>query len=224
MNRTVALFSLLFVSLSLTAGGLDKAKLFQANGLSEDAKRELIEVVASTNESSVNRAEALVLLGDIALQQGKSDLATSNWNQAIALYPITAGAAIAKARLANASVSPSSAAPSASLRDVALLVADQKYPWAAAQIGAALKSPTTLYRGSLLDALNSARAGQAKGVVEVQLSTDSAFESGRVVCYSSIGQKVWEEKVMFNIGGGEERIARRFTDSLAKKVSDRHCP
>ena len=224
MNRTMTLLALLFVSLTLRAGDIDKAKLFQANGFPEDAKRELIEIAASTNESSANRAEALLILGDIALQQAKPDVAASNWRQAVSLYPTTAAAAIARAKLANPTTAPSSAAPSAPQKEVVLMVPDQKYPWAAAQIGAALKSPTVLYRGTLLDALNGARAGQANGVVEIQLSTNSAFESGRVVCYSATGQKAWEEKVMFNLGGGEERIARRFTDSLAKKVAGRRCP
>jgi hypothetical protein len=35
---------------------------------------------------------------------------------------------------------------------------------------------------------------------------------------------VSEEKVMFNFGGGEERIARRFVEGLTEKVKERRCP
>jgi hypothetical protein len=29
---------------------------------------------------------------------------------------------------------------------------------------------------------------------------------------------------MFNLGGGQERIARRFVDGLAEKIKKRKCP
>jgi len=62
------------------------------------------------------------------------------------------------------------------------------------------------------------------GLVEIGLSVDTAFESGRVVCQLPDGKKFWEENVMFNLGGGEERIARRFVDGLSEKVKKRRCP
>jgi hypothetical protein len=58
----------------------------------------------------------------------------------------------------------------------------------------------------------------------VTLDTDSLYESGRVTCYRSNGEKIWQEKTMFNMGGSEERIARRFVDKLALKIKGRTCP
>ncbi|KQZ63580.1 hypothetical protein ASD53_18770 [Lysobacter sp. Root559] len=104
-----------------------------------------------------------------------------------------------------------------------LVVPDAAHPWAAAQIGSALQGDISYQEGSLLQALAAAKAGAAVGVVEIRLDTSAAFESGRVVCYSPEGRKLWEEKVMFNLGGGEERIARRFVDALEKKVEGKRC-
>jgi hypothetical protein len=104
-----------------------------------------------------------------------------------------------------------------------LVVPDPTHPWAAAQIGSVLAGNVAYHEGSLLQALTLARSGEASGVIEIKLETSAAFESGRVVCYSPSGRKLWEEKVMFNLGGGEERIARRFADSLELKVAGKSC-
>lgn len=106
---------------------------------------------------------------------------------------------------------------------VTLVVPDPAHTWAAAQIGSVLEGNVSYHEGSLLQALSLAKAGGVGGVVEIRLDTSAAFESGRVVCYSPAGRKLWEEKVMFNLGGGEERIARRFADALEKKVSGKRC-
>jgi hypothetical protein len=105
-----------------------------------------------------------------------------------------------------------------------LVVPDKNYDWAAIQIGAALSGEVSYHQGSLFEALQLAQHGKASGVVEIKLDTASAFESGRVVCYAPSGKMSWEEKVMFNLGGGEERIARRFAESLANKVTGKTCP
>lgn len=104
-----------------------------------------------------------------------------------------------------------------------LIVPDPNYPWAAAQIGGVLQGDIAYQEGALLQALTLAKEQGAAGVVEIKLDTSSAFESGRVVCYAPNGRKLWEEKVMFNLGGSQERIARRFADGLEKKVAGRRC-
>lgn len=114
------------------------------------------------------------------------------------------------------------AVPTSSTKPI-FVVPDAAHPWAAAQIGSVLEGDISYQEGSLLQALTSAKAGEATGVVEIKLDTSSAFESGRVVCYAPNGRKLWEEKVMFNTGGGEERIARRFADALEKKVAGKRC-
>ncbi|RYG89254.1 MAG: hypothetical protein EON58_19435 [Alphaproteobacteria bacterium] len=106
-----------------------------------------------------------------------------------------------------------------------LVVSDPNHPWASGPLSASLASPTTLFEGSLSQAITAARQQpNISGILEISLVTDSAFESGRVTCYRPGGGSVWVEKVMFNIGGGAERIARRFADGLAKKIAGKTCP
>ncbi|KAF1711688.1 hypothetical protein CSC73_02770 [Pseudoxanthomonas sacheonensis] len=108
--------------------------------------------------------------------------------------------------------------------DVVLVVPDPNHPWAAAQIGAVLADEVAYHEGSLLQALTLAKSGEAKGVIEIKLDTDAAFETGRVVCYAPNGKKLWEEKIFVNFGGGAEAIARKFADKLEVKVKGKHCP
>ena len=103
------------------------------------------------------------------------------------------------------------------------VVPDPNHPWAAAQLGAAIGDDVTYYEGTLLQALTLAQSGHAGGVLEIKLDTDSAWETGRVVCYAPSGKKIWEEKVFFNFGGGAEGVARKFADKLEKKIAGKHC-
>ena len=107
--------------------------------------------------------------------------------------------------------------------DVVFVVPDPDHPWAAAQIGSVLGDTVVYHEGSLLQAISLAQAGKAKGVVEINLDTDAAWETGRVVCYAPNGKKLWEEKVFVNFGGGAEGVARKFADKLEKKVAGKHC-
>jgi hypothetical protein len=168
-----------------------------------------------------------LLLGDIAAEQGDVTAAKENWTLASSLASETSAAGIASDRLqglAERTASATAVAATPIAADSVLVIPDQKYPWAAPQLAAVLGSPTALFDGKLLDAFGAAKKQTSiAGVLEILLVTDVAFESGRVVCYRPDGSKIWEEKVMFNMGGGEERIARRFTDSLAKKIKGRKC-
>ena len=104
-----------------------------------------------------------------------------------------------------------------------LVVPDTNYPWAAAQLGAATGDDVVYHEGTLLQALASAQAGKAGGVLEIKLDSGAAWETGRVVCYAPNGKKRWEEKVFFNFGGSAERVARMFADKLEKKISGKRC-
>lgn len=107
--------------------------------------------------------------------------------------------------------------------DQIFIVPDVSHPWAAAQIGGVLDGRVSYQKGTLLEVITLAKERGAAGIVEIKLDTSAAFESGRVVCYLPNGRKLWEEKVMFNLGGGTERIARRFADALEKKVAGKRC-
>ena len=220
-----ALVATLLIALPAAGADLGKAKALRANGLLEDAKRELLDLAFAKDAAPEAKAEALLILGDIAETQNNPDGARQNWALLVELYPSSRAATSARSKLLSAPLaSPASVnTPNNSDRAV-LIVADQKYPWAAPQIAGAIKSQSVMFGGPLLDAFTQARQQSSAGVIEIQLTTDTAFESGRVVCYRPQGTKVWEEKVMFNLGGGQERIARRFADSLTEKVTGRTCP
>lgn len=224
--RTWFFLLLLMSNAAAFAADLNKAKTLRANGMLDDAKRELVEVAYAADSTPNQKAEALLLLGDVAQEQGKSQVATENWTQVIQLFPSSPAALAAAARTRTSATESSVAhAPMAAGPSNVLVVSDSNHPWASGPLAASLASPTSLYEGSLSQAIGTAKQNTSvSGILEISLVTDSAFESGRVTCYRPNGSSVWVEKVMFNIGGGAERIARRFAEGLSKKIKGRTCP
>src|ERR1700724_1462345 len=94
---------LLLVALALASTGfaasLEKAKTLRQNGLLDDAKKELVELAFAADSNNDVRAEALVMLGDIAVDEKKYDTARENWNKAITAYPASSASALAKDKL-----------------------------------------------------------------------------------------------------------------------------
>ena len=104
-----------------------------------------------------------------------------------------------------------------------LVVAPQHYPFAAIQISGGIRGGVPV-ETSLINAFGIARSDpNVTGVIDISLATDQAWETGRVACYASSGEKRWEERVFFNVGGGAERVAQKFTDKLAAKTRGRSC-
>ena len=66
---TVLVLAALLVAVPLWAASLEKAKALRANGLGEDAKKELVEVAFEDTATPEVKAEALYLLGDIAVAE-----------------------------------------------------------------------------------------------------------------------------------------------------------
>lgn len=199
--------------------------------MSTEAKRELVELTFDSNVSRAERAEALLLLGDIAIDESKPDVARENWAKVVDEFAGDPAATMASEKLTL--LGKLSGASKIEVRTPAitympgtvLVVGPEKYPWSIAQISGALGSYAVPFDGSMTQAMGVAKADTAiVALIEVGLSVDTAFESGRVVCQRPDGKKIWEEKVMFNLGGGEERIARRFVDGLSEKVKKRRCP
>jgi len=225
---------LLAVSVSVADGAsLEKAKTLRANGLLLDAKRELVELTYSADASSSDKASALLLLGDIAIDENKGEVARENWTKVPALFPDLPEARIAQEKLvlldklaANV-VRPSAATATDNIYPpgTVLVVGPKEFPWSIAQISGALGPTARPFDGTLPEAMTRATSDPSiAALVEIALTVDVAFESGRVVCQLPTGKKVWEEKVMFNLGGGQERIARRFVDGLSEKIKKRKCP
>lgn len=213
------------------ASSLEKAKVLRTNGLSAEAKRELVELAFDANVPRAERAEALLLLGDIAIDEKKPDIAKENWSKTVSEFAGEAAAAMASEKLTLLDKLSSSSkievrAPEITyMPGTVLVVGPEKYPWSVAQISGALGNYAVPFDGTLTEAMSVAKTDTAVvGLIEIGLSVDTAFESGRVVCQLPDGKKLWEEKVMFNLGGGEERIARRFVDGLSEKVKKRRCP
>lgn len=237
----VVALSLLGVS-AARAASLDKAKALRANGLFDDAKKELIEVAFADQSSRDEKAEAFLVLGDIGIDQENAEAATLNWQRVLDSYQGTAAAVIAAERLKlfyklkNAPATPATRSPEAPAVQpkqapatyppgTVLVTAPDRYPWAAVEIAGALAPGARPFEGSLSKAMAlAASESSIRGVVAVVLTTDAAYESGRVVCYLPRGGKAWEAKVMLNFGGGEERIARRFVEKLSVKVRSKGCP
>jgi len=104
-----------------------------------------------------------------------------------------------------------------------LVVAPSNYPIAGVQISGGIPGAVTV-ESSLVQAFRTAKSDpNITGVIDINLATDQAWETGRVVCYASSGEKRWEEKVFFNVGGGAERVAEKFTDKLAAKTRGKAC-
>ena len=231
MNRT---FIALLTTTLLWGGAahgasLDKAKALRANGLRDEAKRELVEVMFDEAEGPTVKAEALYLLGEIAIDEKAIAAARENWEKLINTYPDSPFATTARSKLElllqlQPSAQPETAVPAYPPGSV-LVTGPKEYPWAAPQIAAALGPPAIATDEALDEAFRVARRNNAvAAVVEVALKVDVAFETGRVICYRPNGEKLWEKVVRVTYPGSAEQIARRFIEKLSTKVKGQKCP
>lgn len=221
------LWSLILTS-AVEAASLDKAEAFRANGLLAEAKREAVEVLHDTASTSDLRADALLLLGDIALEERNVDLARQNWTKVTTDYPASAPARTAKEKLdvlARVPVPAPSPSTPAYLAGTVLVLGPEKYDWAALQIATARGTSAVPIEGSLVSAVKI--AGENPGVVgilQVTLDVEAIFETGRLTCYRPNGTKSWDKGVSVNFGGGPDKIARRYVKALADGTKSRTCP
>lgn len=95
---TVCALGVLVTAIALAAS-LEKARLLHANGLFREAKLELVELVS--DKSSPERAACLLLLGQIALEEGKDELAAETWAQVLREFPESPEAIDARDRIAD---------------------------------------------------------------------------------------------------------------------------
>jgi tetratricopeptide (TPR) repeat protein len=77
---------------------LGRARLLYTNKMYDEAKRELVAVAFSAAPDE-EKAQALNLLGDIAIDQSNYQAAIDNWVQVTTTYPRTAAASEATAKL-----------------------------------------------------------------------------------------------------------------------------
>lgn len=101
-SKTVTLLALsLTVAAMAQAGSVEEARRLYENGETAAAKDELLEILALESDGAV-RAEALDLLGMVAVDAGDLELATAVWEQLISDYPDSPLAAEAKTKLSLA--------------------------------------------------------------------------------------------------------------------------
>jgi tetratricopeptide (TPR) repeat protein len=234
-SRAITATLLLLTSSALLASSLEKAEALRSNGLIEEAKAELIRVAFDEALPDDKRAEALLLLGDIAVDEGSYDAASENWTRVIQLYPDSEPARLAQEKLdllttlvnrADTGDPRTEDEPTTYEQGTILVVSSNSdYPWAAHEIAASLAQPAAVFSGTLEDTFARAKAGDAiRGVVEIHVNVDSAFESVRAVCYSVAGRKEWQKKTSMSWIGSQEQMARRMVSKVAAKIEGLSCP
>lgn len=221
------------------AADLEKAKILHANGLTEEAKKELIQVAFDETLEDAERAEALLLLGDIAVEEKRYDAATGSWTKVTEQYAATEQARTARTKLdllaqltgstdsgqADQENAADEVATTYEEETVLVVSSNPAYPWAANEIAGVLRGPTAVALTAINEAFALAKENSAvRGVVEVNADVDSAFESVRAVCFAADGRKVWQKKTSISWFGSQEQMARRMVSKVAKKVEGMTCP
>lgn len=232
MKRTITAILLAAAISPAFAGDLHKARLLYENHLFEDAKRELVEVVAS-NAAPGDKAAALHLLGAIAVDEKRYDSAIQTWNNLASQYPDTPDAkeAIGKLPLVKA------------LRDQQTPALDREALFDTVLEGiviAGIGTETEFVGQAVTEFMNllSSRGvrvsrapagvvsvpellkraeGQAKGVLVLALRF-GYMENLRAICYGPDGRQLWEEKASGSMGITKSGITQGLIERVSKKI------
>src|SRR5436190_11786136 len=81
---------------NVEAASLEKARSLRQSGLQAEARKELAEIVSSEAVARADRAEALLLLGEMDVDEKGFDAARQHWQTVVASYPETKAASSAK--------------------------------------------------------------------------------------------------------------------------------
>lgn len=243
-NVIVAVFSLalcLFGGVAFSQS-LDKAKLLYSNKLYEDAKRELV-LIAVGGGSAEDRAEALNLLGSIAVDESNYDAAVKNWTEATTRFPGTVAAkeAAAKLPLAQKLASTQGSTPPSGES-----AQEREMPGTVLVAGSAPESPAYADQ-AVLELMNflTSKGVRAKSAF-VGRSADATLpnlmerasrsgaasvlyvfihfhgmENMRVECYSADGRQLWDEKVAASLGLSPAGMTESFIRRMKKKLEER---
>lgn len=218
---------------------LDKARLLYSNKLYEDAKRELVAVAVGSG-SEEEKAEALNLLGDIAIDEGNYGAAIKNWTEVTTKFSGTVSAKEAAAKIPLAeklaanqkAVSPASKGVPEKLPSGTVLVAGSapEAPEYADQAvlefmnvlsskGVRAKNafPGRTVDATLPNLLELANQSGAEAVLYVFIHF-RGMENMRVECYSADGKKMWEEKVAASLGLSPAGMTEGFVRRMKKKL------
>lgn len=98
MKFIVATAALICITSPACAQSFSKAEMYLENGLTAEAQRELIDLVHGPGNVA-DKPRALNLLASIAVDKNNLKAALDAWTRLIKLYPTSAEATAAKARL-----------------------------------------------------------------------------------------------------------------------------
>jgi hypothetical protein len=240
MNRIAVVSLAAILSCGIAFGqSLDKARLFYSNKLYEDAKRELVAVAVGSG-SNEDKAEALNLLGTIAVDEGNYAAAIKNWTDVTTKFPGTASAREAAAKLPLAE---KLAAIQKSASPVVKGIPERVAPGTVLVTGSAPEAPEyadqavlelmnvlaskgvrakNAFPGRTVDAslpnlLELANQSGAAAVLYVFIHF-RGMENMRVECYSADGKKMWEEKVAGSLGLSPAGMTEGFVRRMKKKL------
>lgn len=223
------------------AQSLEKAKLLYSNKLYEDAKRELV-TIAVGNGADEERAEALDLLGSIAIDEENYEAAIQNWTEAASKFSNTAAGKEAAAKLPLArKLAETQKAPSALSQG-----SPERVPSGTVLVaGSAPEAPQyadqavlefmnylssegvrakNAFPGRTMDAtlpnlLENAREVGAASVLYVFIHFHG-MENMRVECYTTDGKKLWDEKVAASLGLSPAGMTESFVRRMKKKLEE----
>jgi len=98
MKKTIGALSLSLFIASSNAASLDKAKLLSDNGLVDQAKTELIDIIFSKT-SDANKAKAYYELGSVAFANNQVTQALKSWTKLTKKYPSSTEAKLVQNKL-----------------------------------------------------------------------------------------------------------------------------
>lgn len=93
----IVAFCVVTPSIAFSAS-IEKAQMMSEHGLKEEAKKELIDVVFS-NDNSTNKAKAYYLLGSLAFEENNISIALQSWKDLTNKYPQSKESALVKDRI-----------------------------------------------------------------------------------------------------------------------------
>jgi len=234
----------LICAVSLAGQSVDKAETLFENGLNDDAKRILVEIVYSADHTEAEKAAALDLLGDIAVDEKRFEAARESWEGLVRAYPDTPAAESVDGKLAlldqldaqgnDATAPDPPAIQGPDLTGYVIVTgvspeAPQFLDQAAAEFvnflgarGVKAAVPPGGHQAAMGKGVAQlAREAGAASVLYVNIHF-RGVENMKVKCYGPEGTILWEEKVAASTSltkaGKTEGFIRRMSKKLEKRV------
>lgn len=214
--------------LCLWASDLERARLLYESRLLDDAKRELIDV-ASSASSPEESAEALHLLGSIAIEEKRYESAVRIWEDLVRRFPSTKNAIEVQGKLPLAKALQRQEPESAS----------DTSPPESPLIVMGIGTETEFVRQAVTEIMNflaskgvpvvRAPAGttsvpellseseQARGILVLALRF-GYMENLRAMCHGPSGELLWEEKSSGSMGFTKAGITQGLVQRISRKI------